>query len=83
MIKYKCGMTIETLVEDYMKLCKKHGYSNVKSIPPAEYRINVNPHHVIDGKVKMVVTTYTGKTVMIEHIDKFSYAENLQTLKNL
>ena len=76
-------MAIETLIEEYIKRCKKHGCTNVKSITPTEYKINVNQNHVIDGKVKIEVTTYTGKTVILEHIDEFSYADNLQTLKNL
>lgn len=76
-------MTIETLVEEYIKRCRKYRCSNVKSITPTEYKINVNQNNVIDGKVKMEVTTYAGKIVIIEHIDEFSYADNLQTLKNL
>lgn len=75
-------MTIEALIEEYIKLCKNHG-CNVKSITPIEYKISARPNQVIDGKVKMEVITCTGKTLTIEHIDKFSYTTNLQTLKNL
>ena len=76
-------MTIEAVVEKYIDLCNMHGLANVKSITPVEYRINAGQHHVIDGAIKLEISTYSGKTIMIEHIDKFSYADNLQTLKAL
>lgn len=76
-------MTIEALVEKYIELCNKHGLTNVKSIVPIEYRLNTGQPRVMDGVVKMKVTTYTGKTVMVKHIDGLSYADNLQTLKAL
>ena len=76
-------MTIESLVEQYINLCRKHGCTNVKSIIPIEYRINYNQNHVVDGVAKMEVVTYGGKTVIIEHIAAFSYIDNLQTLKTL
>ena len=76
-------MAIESLAEKYMALCVAHGLTNVKSIVPVEYRLNTSQHKVMNGVVKMKVITNTGKMIIIEHVDEFSYADNLQTLKAL
>ena len=76
-------MTIEALAERYIELCNKHGLTNVKSIDPVEYQLNTCQHRIIDGTLKMKVTTYTEKFIVIEHINEVSYANNLQILKSL
>lgn len=81
--KEEYSVTIEALAEKYMRLCQKHGCSNEKSIVPVEYKLNTDQGGIIAGATKMEVTTYTGETIMIEHIDEFSYMHNLQTLKRL
>lgn len=76
-------MAIEALVKNYEVLCYTHRVANVKAIVPVEYRLNTSQHNVMGGVVKIKVITHTGKTIIIEHVDESSYAENLQVLKAL
>lgn len=76
-------MTAEKLVQKYMLYCQTQSCINVKSIVPVEYRLIVCANGVVNGIVKLQATTYSGKTVIIEHRDVSSYASNLHSLMQM